>query len=43
MLTWMCYVAFNQILVRELDERVFLKTTQTYEAQMKTFEVRGSK
>ena len=37
MLTWMGYVAFNRILVTELDGRDLLKTTQTYEAQMKTF------
>jgi hypothetical protein len=39
----MGYVAFNRILVTELDGRAILKTTQTYMAQMKTFEVRGPK
>jgi hypothetical protein len=37
MLTWMGYVAFNGILVTELDGKAFLKTTQTYGAQLKTF------
>ena len=43
MLTWMGYVAFNKILVIELNEMAFLKTTQTYGVQMKTFEIRGLK
>ena len=37
----MGYVAFKIILVAELDGRALLKTTQTYETQMKTFDVRG--
>ena len=41
MLTWMDYVAFNRILITELDGMTLLKTTQTYRAQMKKFEVRG--
>ena len=32
----MGYVAFNRILITELDGRALLKTTQTYGAQMKT-------
>ena len=43
MLTWMGYVAFNKILVIELNEMAFLKTTQTYGVQMKTFEIRWLK
>ena len=39
----MGYVAFNRILVTELNEMTLLKTTQTYEAQMKIFEVRRPK
>ena len=39
----MGYVVFNGILVTELDRRAFLKTTQTYEIGMKTFEVKGLK
>ena len=37
----MGYVAFKIILVAELDGRALLKTIQTYETQMKTFDVRG--
>ena len=40
MLTWMDYVAFNRILITELDGMTLLKTTQTYRAQMKKFKVR---
>ena len=43
MLTWMDYVTFNRILITELDGRNLLKITQTYEVQMKTFEIRGPK
>ena len=39
----MGYVAFNRILVTELDGRALLKTTQTNATQMKTFEVKGPK
>jgi hypothetical protein len=39
MLTWMGYVAFNWILVTELDGMTLLKITQTYGVQMKKFEV----
>ena len=43
MLTWMDYVAFNRILITELDGMTLLKTIQTYRAQMKKFEVRVPK
>ena len=39
----MGYMVFNGILVTELDGRALLKTTQTYEIGMKTFEAKGSK
>ena len=39
----MDYVAFQRILITELDGSSLLKTTQTYETQMKTFEIRGPK
>ena len=37
----MGYLIFKIILVAELDGRTLLKTIQTYEAQIKTFDVRG--
>ena len=39
----MDYVAFNRILITELDGMTLLKTTQTYRAQMKKFKVRMTK
>ena len=43
MLAWMFYVAFNRILVKELDERNLLKLLKPIGPRIKTFEVKGPK